>query len=68
MQESKLKNETSLEQQGKILYSEIDTLISKRLSVENNAKLSQLELKTPSSAVLFIYNFQLREFRFVLYI
>ena len=34
---------------------------------ENEAKLSQLETQNTSSAVLFIYNFQLREFRFVLY-
>ena len=48
--------------------TEIDTLISKRVSVENRAKLSQLETQNTSSAKLFIYNFRLREFRFVLYI
>ena len=47
--------------------SEIDALNSKRLSVENKAKLSQMETNCTSSAVLFICNFQLREFRFVLY-
>ena len=47
--------------------SDLETLISKRFSVENKAKLSQLETQNTSSAVLFIYNFQLREFRFVLY-
>ena len=41
--------------------SKIYTLISKRLSVENKAKLSQLETQNTCSAVLFIYNFQLRE-------
>ena len=46
--------------------SESDTLISKRVSVENKAKLSQLETQN-TSAVFFIYNFQLREFLFVLY-
>ena len=48
-------------------HSEIDTLISKQLSVENKEKLSQLETQNTSSVVLFIYIFQLREFRFVLY-
>ena len=48
-------------------YSRIVTLISKRLYVENKAKLSQLETENTYSAVLFIYHFQLREFRFVLY-
>ena len=33
----------------------------------NKAKLSQLETQNTSSAVMFIYNFQLREFRFVVY-
>ena len=33
---------------------ETDTVISKRLSVENKAKVSQLETTNPSSAVLFI--------------
>ena len=47
--------------------SQIDTLISKRLSVENKAKLSQLETQDTSSAALFIYNTQLREFCFILY-
>ena len=46
--------------------STIDTLIAKHLSVENKAKLSQLETQNTSSAVLFIYNFKFREFRFVL--
>ena len=46
--------------------SQIDSLISKRLSVENKAKLYQLETQNTSSAVLLILNFQLREFRFVL--
>ena len=40
--------------------SKIDTLISKRLSVKNKAKLSQLETQNTSRAVLFIYNSQLR--------
>ena len=44
-----------------------NTLSAKRLSVEDKAKLSQLETQNTSSAVFFIYNFQLREFRFVLY-
>ena len=48
-----------------LTIAKVDTLISKRLSVENEAKLSQLETQNTSSAVLFIYNFQLREFRFV---
>ena len=47
--------------------SKICTLISKRLFVENKVKLSQLETQNTFSTVLFIYNFQLREFRFVLY-
>ena len=47
--------------------SEICTRISKQLSIENKAKLSQLETQNISSAVLFICNFQLREFRLVLY-
>ena len=34
--------------------SEYDTLISERLSVENKAKLSQLETRNTSSVVLFI--------------
>ena len=42
--------------------SVIETPISKRLSVENKAKLSQLETQNTSSAVYFIYNFQLREY------
>ena len=41
-----------------VSISEIDTLISKRLSVENNAKPSQLETQTLPFTVLFIYNFQ----------
>ena len=45
----------------------IDTLISKRFSVESNVILSQLETQKNFSAVLSICNFQLREFRFVLY-
>ena len=47
--------------------SKINKLISKRLSAENKAKLSQQETQNTSSTVLFIYNFQLTEFRFVLY-
>ena len=43
----------------------IDTLISKWLSVEKKAKLSQLETQNTSSTVLFIFNFQLREFYFL---
>ena len=46
--------------------SKIDTLISKLLYVENKAKLSLKETQKTSSAV-FIYNLQLRDFRFVLY-
>ena len=46
--------------------SEINTLISKRLYVKNNARLSQLETQN-TSALLFNLNFQLREFHFVLH-
>ena len=35
--------------------------MSERLWVENKAKLSPLETQNTYSAVLFIYNFQLRE-------
>ena len=47
--------------------SEIDTLISKRLSVQNKAKLSQLEIVNKQYYGGGVSNFQLREFRFVLY-
>ena len=47
--------------------SEIDTLISKRLSVENKAKLSQLEILNKQYCGGGVLGFQLREFRFVLY-
>ena len=46
--------------------SEIDTLISERLSVENKAKLSQLEIVN-NYCEEGVLCFQLRESRFVLY-
>ena len=45
---------------------EIDTLITKRLYVENKAKLSQLEIVNKQYCG-GVVSFQLREFRFVLY-
>ena len=57
------KNNLAGVNKGRFCYnSEIDTLISKRWSVENKAKLSELETQNTPSVVLFIYNFQLREF------
>ena len=47
--------------------SEVDTLILKRLSVENKAKLSQLEIVNMQYCGGGVLSVQLREFRFVLY-
>ena len=41
---------------------EIEALISKRLYVDNKAKLSQLETQNTSPAVLFIYNSSRKSF------
>lgn len=47
---------------------EIDALISGRLYVEGKAKLSQLEIINQQYCGGDVLIFQLREFRFVLYI
>ena len=47
--------------------SEMDILISKRLAVENRAKLSQLEIENKQYCGGGVLSFKLREFRFVLY-
>ena len=47
--------------------SKIGTLISKWLSVENNAKLSRLEIVNKQYCGWGVLSFQSREFRFVLY-
>ena len=58
MQKQEQQAVSNLYKQGRICNnSEIDTLISKRLSVENKAKLSQLETQNTSSAVLSILQF-----------
>ena len=48
--------------------SEIDTLNYKRLSLENKKKLSQLKIVNKQYGRGGVLSFQLREFRFVLYI
>ena len=46
--------------------SKIDTLISRRLSVENKAKFSKLKIvNTVNNRGVGVLSFQLREFRFV---
>ena len=47
--------------------SEIDTLISKGLSLENKAKQSQLEIVNKQYCGGGVSSFQLREFRSALY-
>ena len=49
------------------VHSEIDTLISKRLSVENKAKPSPLEIVNKQYCGGGVLSSQWREFRFVLY-
>ena len=51
----------------KLCCSETDKLISKRLCVENKAKLSQLENVNKQYLGGVVLSFQLRELRFVLY-
>ena len=47
--------------------SEINTLISKRLPVENKGKLSQLQIVNKKYCVGGVLCFHLKEFRFLLY-
>ena len=49
------------------INSEIDTLVSKGLSVENKAKLSQQEIVNKQYCGVSVSSVQLREFRFVLH-
>ena len=52
---------------GRFCNSGIFTLIAKRLSIENKAKLPQLEIVNKQYCKGGVLSFQLREFRFVLY-
>ena len=61
-------NNTVEENKGRFCNnSEVDILISKRLSVEKKAKLSQLEIENIQYCGGGVFSFQLREFRFVIY-